>query len=67
MDTSYNTMPVFPANRFKIDFNTQQQPYYAPSITAKRSTPTNVSLNAPMIGRVHNVKPGCSACGKRVM
>lgn len=24
-------------------------------------------LNAPMIDRVHKVKPGCSACGKKVM
>ena len=26
-----------------------------------------VSLNAPMIDRVHKAKPGCSACGKKVM
>ena len=26
----------------------------------------NISLNAPMIGRVHNAKSGCSACGKKV-
>lgn len=26
----------------------------------------NMSLNAPMINRVHNAKPGCSACGKKV-
>lgn len=25
-----------------------------------------VALNAPMINRVHNAKPGCSACGKKV-
>lgn len=25
-----------------------------------------VSLNAPMVSRVHNAKPGCSACGKKV-
>ena len=26
-----------------------------------------VALNAPMIERVHKSKPGCSACGKKVM
>ncbi len=30
------------------------------------STPRNMSLNAPMIDRVHKAKPGCSACGKKV-
>ena len=25
-----------------------------------------ISLNAPMIDRVHKAKPGCSACGKKV-
>jgi hypothetical protein len=24
----------------------------------------NISLNAPMITRVHNVRPGCGSCGK---
>ena len=24
------------------------------------------ALNAPMIGRVYNAKPGCSSCGKKV-
>ena len=28
--------------------------------------PRNMSLNAPMIDRVHKAKPGCSACGKKV-
>lgn len=23
------------------------------------------SLNSPMVLRVHNVKPGCSSCGKK--
>ena len=27
---------------------------------------TNAALNAKMIDRVHKVKSGCSACGKRV-
>ena len=29
--------------------------------------PKAVSLNSPMIDRVHKAKPGCSACGKKVM
>jgi hypothetical protein len=28
--------------------------------------PRPMTLSAPMIGRVHAVKPGCSACGKKV-
>lgn len=28
--------------------------------------PINVTLNSPMIGRIHKAKPGCSACGKKV-
>lgn len=28
---------------------------------------TSNALNAKMIDRVHKAKPGCSACGKRVM
>lgn len=28
--------------------------------------PRNISLNAPMIDRVHKARPGCSACGKKV-
>jgi hypothetical protein len=38
--------------------------------TAAQTTPMsfrNFSLNTPMIARVHNAKPGCSACGKKVM
>ena len=30
--------------------------------TAKLPQPT--ILNAPMISRIHNVQPGCSACGR---
>ena len=26
-----------------------------------------VSLTTPMINRIHTAKPGCSACGKKVM
>lgn len=31
-----------------------------------QAPPKQVALNAPMINRVHNAKPGCSACGKKV-
>ena len=31
-----------------------------------KTAPRNMSLNAPMIDRVHKAKPGCSACGKKV-
>jgi hypothetical protein len=33
---------------------------------ATRNIMTPTSLNAKMIDRVHKVKSGCSACGKRV-
>jgi len=33
---------------------------------AAPAPPKNMSLNAPMIERVHKAKPGCSACGKKV-
>ena len=62
-------------SRFKMNFNSYQAPFQpvfnnglagvnmsvAPKTVAKP-----VSLSSPMIGRVHNVKPGCSACGKKV-
>jgi len=34
---------------------------------AKQALPTSTRLNAPMIDRVYRAKPGCSACGKKVM
>ena len=27
--------------------------------------PTNVPLNAGMIARIHNVRPGCGSCGRK--
>ena len=24
----------------------------------------NVSLKTPMIGRIHNIRPGCGSCGR---
>jgi hypothetical protein len=48
--------------------NREQQARLAAATT--QSAPIsfrNFSLNTPMIARVHNAKPGCSACGKKVM
>jgi hypothetical protein len=36
----------------------------APPMSAMRKP---ISLRAPMIDRVHKTRPGCSACGKRVV
>jgi hypothetical protein len=30
------------------------------------SAPRNIALNSPMVNRIYNAKPGCSACGKKV-
>lgn len=65
------------SNRFKMTFNNS---IYVPkqfnslggslasisSRPAVSSAPKNVSLNAPMIERIYNAKPGCGACGKKV-
>jgi hypothetical protein len=61
-------------HRFKIVFNNLQnynnlgnnlnlsgQPKSG-SVASK-----NISLNSPMIDRIHKAKPGCSACGKKVV
>lgn len=34
---------------------------------ATRQGARNFTLRSPMIDRVHFAKPGCSACGKKVM
>jgi hypothetical protein len=34
------------------------------SIKRIKSNPTSSALSAPIIGRIHNVRPGCSSCGK---
>ena len=59
--------------RFKMSFNnasTLVVPVLSPNekqLTVKNSIYMNMPLNAPMISRIHNAKPGCSACGKRVV
>ena len=40
--------------------------YIANISSAPAAPPRQMTLNAPMIGRVHAVKSGCSACGKKV-
>lgn len=63
-------------NRFKMLFdNSKILPTYSPDIISSKmvsirplSNPVrNVALNANMINRIHKAKPGCSACGKKVM
>ncbi len=34
------------------------------ALAAPKPATKNTSLTGPMVLRVHNVKPGCSACGK---
>ena len=62
-------------NRFKMSFNNSglNPPQYYNNIganiavkSASMPSVNKISLNAPMIDRVHKAKPGCSACGKKV-
>ena len=41
--------------------------YAAFNSAANKQSSKNLTLRAPMIDRVHFAKPGCSACGKKVM
>ena len=36
----------------------------APGSTAVASKSAPTSLNAPILARVHNVRPGCGSCGR---
>lgn len=61
-------------NRFKIDFNNNnntplvyRQMANALSVPKTIQLQKPVSLSSPMINRIHTAKPGCSACGKKVM
>jgi hypothetical protein len=40
---------------------------YNANIAAIPKTPPvkNAPLSAPMVGRIHNVKPGCGSCGRK--
>jgi hypothetical protein len=35
-----------------------------PSLAQVPARTGNISLNTPMITRVHNVRPGCGSCGR---
>jgi len=61
-------------NRFKIVFNNSPQYNNLGSSLNSSSPPNqivsrnkNISLHSPMIDRIHKAKPGCSACGKKVV
>lgn len=40
---------------------------YNANLTAipKSPAPLNAPLSAPMVKRIHNVKPGCGSCGRK--
>jgi hypothetical protein len=42
---------------------TQQKIFNSINV-AQKSAPTPSALNAPIISRIHNVKPGCNSCGR---
>ena len=55
--------------RFKMVFNHSGPvylQYFNQKNLQKNEQYKNISLNSPMIDRVHRAKPGCSACGKKV-
>jgi hypothetical protein len=68
-------------SRFKINFNLSSQPierknknvsyntYVSVPPVVKSVGPSSapMSFMTSMINRVHTTKPGCSACGKKVM
>lgn len=66
-------------SRFKINFNLSSLPierkdrnvsynqYIAVPPVKSASSPAPMNLMSSMINRVHTTKPGCSACGKKVM
>jgi len=60
-------------HRFKIVFNNSQQYNNLGTLNSSRqpnlivSGNRNMSLHSPMIDRIHKAKPGCSACGKKVV
>lgn len=58
-------------NRFKMSFNSgrnsEGRMAPAPLTPAPLApAPKSFSLKVPMIDRIHQAKPGCSACGKKV-
>lgn len=65
--------------RFKMNFNmsapertNKSDPYSGyisapPVMKSATPSPAPMSFMSSMINRVHTTKPGCSACGKKVM
>jgi len=43
------------------NYRMQQQKMVA---AAPRQALRQMTLNSPMVGRIHNVRPGCGSCGK---
>jgi hypothetical protein len=57
-------------DRFKMNFgNSNNQQLINQIMSNKKIAKPSSSgrLNAPMIDRVYKARPGCSACGKKVM
>lgn len=54
---SFNNSGYVPVMYNNLAYNISARP-------APVSAP--VSLNSPMVDRIHKAKPGCSACGKKV-
>jgi len=60
-------------NRFKMNFSNKNDNLLINQLILNRQMSigqkinTNTKLNAPMVDRIHKAKPGCSACGKKVM
>lgn len=63
------------SNRFKMSFNNNNNvPALYRQLSGALSVPSQIqtnsksfALSSPMINRIHTAKPGCSACGKKVM
>jgi hypothetical protein len=53
-------MVISNGNRAPPQFYSRNAPSTLGTITTKSST----ALNASIIGRIHNVKPGCGSCGR---
>jgi len=65
-------MPYRPSVSISMDINSgsknnlYKQALIANLVKTQQAQQRNApsALNSPMIGRVHNVRPGCSSCGK---
>ena len=59
------------SNRFKMSFGNENVLLKSMAINSHLQNAQKIvpggRLNAPMVDRIHKAKPGCSACGKKVM